>query len=84
VDWIKRFALQFLVAVDQLANVFIGGYADETLSARAYRMKTKGQKYWGWTAKAIDMLFFWQSNPSHCERAYLAEIKRHQFPKDYK
>ena len=29
---------QFLIAADQLANTLIGGYADETLSARAHRV----------------------------------------------
>lgn len=28
---------QFLIALDQLANTLVGGYADETLSARAHR-----------------------------------------------
>lgn len=80
-NWI----FQILIAMDQLLNTLIpGGMADETLSARAYRMKAKGQRYWGWTADAIDLLFFWQKNPGHCERAHLAEVKRHQLPKDYK
>ena len=70
--------LQILVAIDQLLNAITGGYADETLSARAYRMRAKGQPYWGWTANAIDALFFWQDD--HCELAYLSEVKRRQFP----
>ena len=70
--------LQILVAIDQLLNAIVGGYADETLSARAYRMRAKGQPYWGWAANAIDELFFWQEG--HCELAYLAEVKRRQFP----
>lgn len=82
--WLSRFVLQILVAVDQLANAILGGMADETLSARAHRMRAKGQPAWSWTAAAIDALFFWQRNPRHCERAHLAEIKRHQLPKDYK
>ena len=82
--WLSRFALQVLVAVDQLANAILGGMADETLSARAHRMRAKGQAVWGWTATAIDALFFWQRNPGHCERAHLAEVKRRQLPKDYK
>lgn len=82
--WLSRFALQVLVAVDQLANAILGGMADETLSARAHRMRAKGQPVWGWTAAAIDALFFWQRNPGHCERAHLAEVKRRQLPKDYK
>lgn len=50
-------------------------YPDESLSSRAHRMRTKGQRYWGWTANAIDLLFFWQRNPGHCERAYLNECR---------
>lgn len=39
---------QFLIAADQLINTLLGGMADETLSARAHRMRTKEHKYWGW------------------------------------
>ena len=31
----------FLIAVDQLGNTLIGGKADETISARAWRLKDK-------------------------------------------
>ena len=80
----KHWLFQVLIALDQLANVLIpGGMADETLSARSYRMRQKGQRYWGWTANLIDVLFFWQKNPGHCERAYLAELKRRQLPREY-
>lgn len=50
--------MQALIALDQLVNTLLGGMADETLSARAHRMRSKGQRYWGWTASAIDALFF--------------------------
>lgn len=33
--------LQALIAIDQLANAMLGGHADETLSARAHRMREK-------------------------------------------
>ena len=33
---------QFLIALDQLANTLAGGYADETLSARAHRIAEEG------------------------------------------
>lgn len=39
--------MQFLIALDQLANTLIGGMADETLSARAHRMRSKGQRILG-------------------------------------
>ena len=54
----------FLLWLDRCVNVLLGGDFDETLSARAHRMETKGHPYWGWMARAIDALFFWE--PRHC------------------
>ena len=74
-----KYTLQVLLAIDQLLNALIpGGWADETLSSRAHRMREKSHKYWGWTADMIDGLFFWQSN--HCYNAWLEEVKRAQLP----
>lgn len=73
--------LQVLIAFDQLLNAILAGKADETLSARAYRMKVKDHKYWSWTAEFIDKVFFWQDK--HCYNAYLAEKQRKQLPEDY-
>lgn len=56
-----------LIGIDQLANALLAGDADETLSSRAWRMKLKGQRFWGWTASAINLLFF---DPGHCKGAY--------------
>lgn len=61
----KHYALNIFIALDQLANVLLAGAPDETLSSRAHRMRAKGQPVWGWTANAIDRLFFWQDG--HCE-----------------
>lgn len=74
--------LQIAIALDQLINALLGGGADETLSARAHRMRTKGHKYWGWTAGAINLLFFWQTD--HCLSAYRAEVLRRQYPEAYR
>ena len=74
--------LQIAIAFDQLINALLGGGADETLSARAHRMRAKGHKYWGWTAGAIDRLFFWQVD--HCLSAYRAEVLRRQYPEAYR
>ena len=75
--------LNMAIAIDQLANAVLRGDPDETLSSRAYRMHMKGQPYWGGLANVIDALFFWQRAPRHCERAYLSEVERHQFPDVY-
>ena len=73
---------QILIAFDQLANALIGGNADETLSARAHRMRVKDHRYWGWTAEAIDKLFFWQDG--HYHAAYRREHERKDLPHEYR
>lgn len=77
----KHYIKQNLIAFDQLVNTLLCGMADETLSARAYRMQEKGHKYWGWTASFINKLFFWQAN--HCRGAWRDEIERRQYPDSY-
>ena len=69
-----RYLLNLAIAADQALNALLAGNPDETLSSRAYRAKRAGHKYWGWTAKAIDALFFWQ--PGHCRLAYEFEVAR--------
>lgn len=67
---------QILIAVDQLVNTLFGGWADETISARAYRGRKK--KRWYYSMIFIDKLFFMQKE--HCKLAYLSEINRIQLP----
>jgi len=75
------YILNFLIALDQLANSLLAGAPDETLSSRAHRMRQKKQRYWGWTASAIDTLFFWQ--PDHCRLSYEQEVARRQLPRTF-
>lgn len=73
---------QFLIAFDQMLNTLIPigrdgfGYADETLSARAWRLRDRSKLY-----KVIDAIFFWES--SHCLVSYESEKKRKQLPVEY-
>jgi hypothetical protein len=69
--------MNVLIALDQLLNVLLGGWADETLSSRAYRMDGLKRR-WTLARRAIDALFFWQ--PQHCWQAYHAERARRQMP----
>lgn len=79
--WVQGWILNIAIAFDQLINAVCRGAPDETLSARAHRMRLKGHRYWGWTAEAINAYFFWQKD--HCKGAYLAEVKRRQLPDAY-
>ena len=74
------YLLNLAIAVDQLANTVLAGHPDETLSSRAWRAEQSGQRYWGWTARAINLLFFWQAD--HCRQAYASELARSQRPKE--
>lgn len=73
-------ARQVAIAIDQFINTLLGGYADETLSARAWRME-KRKKRWYIIRVIIDGVFFWQNG--HCFNSYLNEKQRKHLPKDY-
>lgn len=67
----RSYLLNLLTALDQLANALLRGDPDETLSSRAHRMHMKGQPVWGWTARAIDMLFWFDKD--HCRTSWERE-----------
>jgi len=73
-----RALLDSLLWLDRAVNVLLGGTFRETLSARAHRSDVKDHPYWGWTAAAINMLFFWQ--PDHCRKQWEHE-QVHPFKK---
>ena len=77
---------QILIAVDQLVNTLVWikgdgfGFADETLSARAWRLRCQSSAY-----KRIDALFFWDRDGGkhHCELSYESELERRHLPRGY-
>jgi len=72
---------QVLIALDQLLNALLGGMADETLSARAHRLRNSNI-FWMILRGVINALFFWQED--HCKESFEAEIQRKQLPKSYR
>jgi hypothetical protein len=70
---------QILIAVDQLFNTLFGGWADETLSSRAYRLKRDGGS--STPEKLINCLFF---SKTHCQDAYESEWYRSQMPPEFR
>ena len=78
-----RWPVQVLVALDQLLNAVLGGFSDETLSARAYRNDSPaGKARWRIARRVIDTLFFLE--PGHCFKAFMSEIDRRQYPPSYR
>lgn len=73
---------QLLIALDQVLNTVTWikgdgfGYADETLSARAWRLREQSNAW-----KRIDRIFFWDKD--HCRTSYDAEMMRRHLPREY-
>jgi len=70
---------QVAIAIDQLLNTALGGWADETISARIWR--NRSIPWWREARWLVDKLFFWQ--PNHCYQSFVSELQRNQLPEDY-
>ncbi len=82
---------QIAISIDQFLNTLPNllrplfhnieqGYADETISARAWRRGRDSEK-WDRFRIFIDALFFWQKG--HCFGSYLSEAERKHLPAEY-
>ena len=69
---------QAAIACDQLINAILGGWADETLSSRAYRWDKDGVR--AWPRKVIDWLAARLGDPDHCRESYRSERRGDQLP----
>lgn len=67
---IKKYLFNILYSIDQLVNTLLGGYSDETISARSYRL-SKSHHSWFIVMVCINTIFF---NKNHCKHAYEHEI----------
>ena len=77
----KWYRKQVVIALDQLLNTILGGWADEMLSARCWRRK--------WLLRyALDyVVFLWQKDEAgrrHCEQCYWHELERKDMPEEYR
>ena len=82
----KQRLLNTAVAIDQLAYVLLtlgAGHPDETLSAAAWRTEKKGRLLGQIFRPVIDLLFL-PIERDHCHRAYIAEQRGTQLPKEYR
>jgi hypothetical protein len=74
----KKYIFQFLIAIDQVFNTLLFGYADETLSARAWRAEQKGKFFGKVFRPTIDFIMFF--HVEHCKLAHESEVKRRHLP----
>lgn len=64
-----RYLFSLAVAVDQVFNALLGGYADETLSYRAAKARNKGQRWGCVLCKVLDAF-----HTDHCHYAMVSKF----------
>jgi hypothetical protein len=77
-----------LIGADQMLNVILAGYPDETISARVYRKALAGQWFWRGLRRLIDLVFFWDclrdengiKIKGHCRLSAENELRRVHSP----
>ena len=88
---LKEQPYQIIIALDQLANALTWGWADETFSARCWRLRERNC-FWALARRLVDVVFFWDTKErkndpgrmTHCEWAFENERKRIHLPGAYR
>lgn len=60
---LRKYLLNLLISLDQLANTILGGDPDETISSRAGKRQRKGKLAY-WLCRALHWI-----DPNHCRDA---------------
>lgn len=80
----RKYILNFLIAVDQLFNTLIGGAPDETLSASAWVGSSEGKRIPRFARAVIDYIASKLGETDHCYNSYISELKGSQLPDSYR
>ena len=72
-----RYGKAVLIGVDQLANALLGGWPDETLSSRCWRLSLAGRD---WPRRMVDGLARIFGDRDHCRESYESERLGRQLP----
>ena len=65
--------VRIFAAMSEVVNAGIGGHNNETVSGRAWRLRTKPK--WKTAYKLLNGVFFWQNN--HCYTSHLDDVIWH-------
>jgi hypothetical protein len=66
------------VSLTQLLNATLGGWPDESVSSRLWRLSLRGSRAGVIGVAVVDTLFFWERD--HCFKSYESERQRQQLP----
>ena len=67
---------QIMIAFDQFCNTLVGGWADETFSARCWRLSHR--QPWKTLRPLVDGLFWF--DPEHCFTSFVVESSGGHLP----
>ena len=74
---LRRVPFQVVIALDQLFNACTGGWADETFSARCWRLQGQSRG-WSLARRVVDIILCF--DPAHCQTSYESEQARMHLP----
>lgn len=60
----RRYTLNLLIAIDQLANTILGGVPDETISSRAAKGQLRGDTKWCLLCNLLHLI-----DRNHCDKS---------------
>jgi len=73
--YVFRLIVNYLLAVDQMANTLLLGHPDETISSRLGRSADNHRYFWvDWLRKLVNVMFFFDKGPNgegHCEKSVM-------------
>lgn len=79
--FVKHWLKQNAIAFDQQANALTGGWADETISSRLYRLERDRRIAGRLFRPIVDVAFrVIASDKDHCRSSYLSERRGNHLP----
>jgi hypothetical protein len=78
-DALKNYIIRLLITLSVLLNVILGGYSNQTFSARNWAWKLEGKPNIVWLIDAIFILF---NDPDHCRGTWEYWILRKNFAQE--
>lgn len=84
-NWLR----QVFMVISTALSVLTGGWADETLSARSFRLEQRQHWFGRLLRPVIDALFMYlparvSGGPAHCQRAAKFEASRRLKPPEFR
>lgn len=75
--------VRILLVADYGGNVLLGGWYDEWISTRAWRLREKS-RFWAFMRKTIDTVFRLLGQENHCFWSYVSDQMHRALPPEHR